>query len=76
MFNLLDMGFFRKKIGASEQSRNFRYSKGFCKHYGNKVVDGACIVAGICMIVPLALEVFFGDDQRNKEGNHDRRKQR
>lgn len=80
MFGLPDLGFFRKKVADGNNSRDFRYTKGNCKHYGAKVVDIFALGATICFAIPLIIDIFNKDsgngngDMRNNNNNGKTRK--
>lgn len=63
MFGLGDLGFFRKKISDGNNSRDFRYTKGNCKHYGAKFVDEFALAATICFAIPLIIDIFNKDSK-------------
>lgn len=75
LFGLGDVGFFRKKVdGSNNESRDFRYTKGNCKTYGSRVVDTFAFFAGICFIVPLAIDIFNRDSGNGGKHNGKTRK--
>jgi len=74
MFGLGDLGFFRKKIADGNNSRDFRYTKGNCKHYGAKVVDIFALGATICFAIPLIIDIFNKDSRDDSRNSDNKRK--
>ncbi len=77
MFGLGDFGWFKKKLDTGNNSRDFRYTKGNCKHYGSKAADIFAGIAAIGFLVPLIIDIFnkdAKDDQSWGNGNGKTRK--
>lgn len=72
MFSLGDFGWFKKKLDSGKESRDFRYTKGNCKHYGSKAADIFAGIAAIGFIVPLLIDVFNTDSRDNTDWNNNR----
>lgn len=70
MFGLGDFGWFKKKIDAGNNSRDFRYTKGNCKHYGSKAADVFACMAAIGFLVPLLIDVFNKDSKDDANRNN------
>lgn len=77
-FLIGDGGFLRKRIAdINTDSRDFRNTKGNCKHYGAKMVDIFALGVTICFAIPLIIDIFnkdSRDDSRNNNNNGRTRK--
>ena len=71
MFGLGDFGWFKKKIESGNNNRDFRYTKGNCKHYGSKAADIFAGLAAITFLVPLFIDIFNKDSR--DDGNNGNR---
>ena len=76
MFGLGDFGWFKKKIDAGNNSRDFRYTKGNCKHYGSKAADIFAGIAAIGFLVPLIIDIFNKDSKDDSWNNNNGRRKR
>jgi hypothetical protein len=76
MFNLGDFGWFKKKFNSGENSRDFRYTKGNCKHYGSKAADIFAGIAAIGFLVPLIIDIFNKDSKDDLGNNNGKTRKR
>ena len=77
MFNLGDFGWFKKKFNSGENSsRDFRYTKGNCKHYGSKAADIFAGIAAIGFLIPLIIDIFNKDSKDDFGNNNGKTRKR
>lgn len=71
-----DFGLAKKKLESIRNGRNFRYTKGNCKHYGSKAADIGLGVAAIAFVFPLILSIFDDEDMDEPRNERDGRTRR
>ena len=70
LFGLEDFRWLKKKVNAGNNSRDFRYVKENCKHYGSKAADIFASVSAICFLVPLVIDIFNKDSTNTSTEPH------